>query len=57
MTKPGVAQKVRGRSGQSTPETTPAAVQAVVEQRACNPVVPGSTPGPWLGHRSRSGLR
>lgn len=44
----GVAQKVRERSGESTPETAPAAVQAVVEQRACNPPVPGSSPGSSL---------
>lgn len=44
----GVAQKAREGSGESTPETTPAAVQAVTEQRACNPCVPGSTPGSSL---------
>jgi hypothetical protein len=44
----GVAQNVRERSGQSTPETAPAAVQAATEQRACNPEVPGSIPGPRL---------
>ncbi len=46
--KPGVAQKVRGRSDESTSETAPAAVQAAVEHRSCKPVVPGSSPGPGL---------
>lgn len=49
----GVAQKVRARSGESTPETASAAVQAAEEQRACNPEVPGSTPGPSLDARGR----
>jgi hypothetical protein len=46
--KPGVAQKVRRRSGESTPDTPPAAVQAAAEHPSCKRVVPGSSPGPGL---------